>query len=582
MSKATIRFETALEFLEGEDKDLSQALLWLKKTFDVVESPDEVFEMAKQLEATSSVDPEFKEKFDSLAGEMHREALRKMLADGEYDKAERYALSVGGMDPEIMVSLADHYAEGEAEEKTIEDAIPWYRKAAEQGECRAQAILAEMFFEGKRTRPNYEEAMKWASKAVEGWATEDLCLMLGKCYADGLGVDRDVLKAISFYEKALQHESWCNSREARDAVQRLVAEIPVEVLYDMVKFGPDASETDKRECRKVYIAAKDGSPEAEYEMGKILMGGMHGILIDKTEGFNWYLQAAEHGLRAAQSVVARFYSIGLQDVVSSDSEKSFRWRWAAAMQGDPEAMECLADCFFVGSGVVADKEEARAWLLRAAQCGNERALRRLREVMEEDDILSAQKALGCPGTCHDADEDDKAKFREWWQKANDGDADAQSALGWAFVCGEFGAMMNEPYGVDWLKKAVAQGNAEAFDRLGECYSYGWGVEKDSAKAMELYLTGVDKGNVECVDSLANLFEALYEKDEVGKEDQSKVLLSLKRLAESDCSLACYYLGRFYENGLGVDRDIEKAKELYQKAADAGDEDAKDALESLEK
>lgn len=46
------------------------------------------------------------------------------------------------------------------------------------------------------------------------------------------------------------------------------------------------------------------------------------------------------------------------------------------------------------------------------------------------------------------------------------------------------------------------------------------------------------------------------------------------LAKADNSQAEFWLGRMYENGLGVDRNVQKAVGYYRKAANAGWEDAK--------
>ena len=66
-----------------------------------------------------------------------------------------------------------------------------------------------------------------------------------------------------------------------------------------------------------------------------------------------------------------------------------------------------------------------------------------------------------------------------------------------------------------------------------------------------------------------------------EQDYNKALELFKKATECDCARANYHIGRFYENGLGVDADIETAKEWYQKAADNGDEDAKAALSRLD-
>gem|GEM_PF-4923893 len=43
----------------------------------------------------------------------------------------------------------------------------------------------------------------------------------------------------------------------------------------------------------------------------------------------------------------------------------------------------------------------------------------------------------------------------------------------------------------------------------------------------------------------------------------------------------YELARLYEAGLGVEKNLDTARELYRRAADAGDEEARLALARLE-
>ena len=55
---------------------------------------------------------------------------------------------------------------------------------------------------------------------------------------------------------------------------------------------------------------------------------------------------------------------------------------------------------------------------------------------------------------------------------------------------------------------------------------------------------------------------------------------LKLAAEHGSEVAQYCLGLMYEEGEGVENDIELAVEWYRKAANKGNEDAKVALERL--
>jgi TPR repeat protein len=51
------------------------------------------------------------------------------------------------------------YAEGAGVPRNYDEAMKWYRKAAEQGEAFAQSNLGFMYENGKGVPQNYDEAM---------------------------------------------------------------------------------------------------------------------------------------------------------------------------------------------------------------------------------------------------------------------------------------------------------------------------------------------------------------------------------------------------------------------------------------
>lgn len=89
--------------------------------------------------------------------------------------------------------------------------------------------------------------------------------------------------------------------------------------------------------------------------------------------------------------------------------------------------------------------------------------------------------------------------------------------------------------------AVDQGNATAQWPLGQCYELGDGVEIDASKALELYTLAAKQGN---------------------------------RIGQ-------FCVGHSYEEGVGVMKDWGKAVEFYELAAAQGDKEADEALERLE-
>ena len=88
---------------------------------------------------------------------------------------------------------------------------------------------------------------------------------------------------------------------------------------------------------------------------------------------------------------------------------------------------------------------------------------------------------------------DKELFEVAEAKAETGDADAQSTLGWMYLKGE-GVEKDGKEAFKWYQKAADQGNAHAQSNLGWMYLYGEGVAEDKKEALKWYRKAADQGN----------------------------------------------------------------------------------------
>jgi hypothetical protein len=105
-------------------------------------------------------------------------------------------------DVAAMRNIGHLYRWGQGVEKDINQAIHWYRMAAEKGFSRAQANLAAIYLQGDEGIPvNYEEAHKWfAAAAVQNLAVAQY--NLGLMYELGLGVEKNDARALGWYNLA--------------------------------------------------------------------------------------------------------------------------------------------------------------------------------------------------------------------------------------------------------------------------------------------------------------------------------------------------------------------------------------------
>ncbi|MFA6163354.1 MAG: hypothetical protein WC685_08000 [Methylobacter sp.] len=105
-------------------------------------------------------------------------------------------------DPEIWVDLGWMYFDGRGVEQSYEQAVFWYRKAAEQGNTNAQFKLGNAYLDGWVEHDD-ELAAFWFRKAAEK-CNASAQYNLGCMYGVGEGVEQDNEQAAFWYRKAAE------------------------------------------------------------------------------------------------------------------------------------------------------------------------------------------------------------------------------------------------------------------------------------------------------------------------------------------------------------------------------------------
>ena len=211
-----------------------------------------------------------------------------------------------------------HAQQSDADRKTFEN-----RKAkAEQGDARFQCALGEIYDFGLYgVTKNSEEAVKWYRMAAEqnfAQAQYDL----GSCYSTGQGIAKDDTEAVKCYRKA--------------ADQNLAqAQYNLGVCYhDGVGVMQDYAQAVEW-FRK---AANRGLADAQYNLGLCYDQGQ-GVPQNYAEAVKLYHKAAEQGFVFAQSSLGAKYGTG--EGVPKDYREAYKWRLLAAAQGDKSAKQAV-------------------------------------------------------------------------------------------------------------------------------------------------------------------------------------------------------------------------------------------------
>ncbi|CAB4398649.1 unnamed protein product [Rhizophagus irregularis] len=164
---------------------------------------------------------------------------------------------------------------------------------------------------------------------------------------------------------------------------------------------------------------------------------------------NWYEMAAENGDRIAQ------YNLG----VEKDSKEAFYWYQKAAENGNMFAQYNLGLSYQYGEGVEKNAIQSEPENVRSAEKDLEKAIDQHQKSTENENEIE-QLSLN-----NNDIEKNKIKEFERFKKSAEQDKDLIKA-------------------VYWYQKAAENGNKSAQHKLGQCYQYGNGIEKDDIKAFE--------------------------------------------------------------------------------------------------
>jgi TPR repeat protein len=190
---------------------------------------------------------------------------------------------------------------------------------------------------------DYLRAYKeWKAGAEAGQAEAQFDL--GVLYAQGLGVQRDLNQAASWYRKSADQ----GNAEAQFALGQMYARgwgVPRDTA-DAIRWFQLSNSVDS-----------DGPPTDWLSVEG------YGIEKDPQQAAYWYQQAANSGHAEAQYFLGLFYAKG--QGVKRDEEQAARWMSASASQGYAPALSELGKRFAAGNGVAQDDKRAYFWLTLA-------------------------------------------------------------------------------------------------------------------------------------------------------------------------------------------------------------------------
>lgn len=324
---------------------------------------------------------------------------------------------------------------GDGVAQDYQQAVAWYRKAAELGYAAAQYKLGRLYLLGRGVMKNRQQAIDCFRNAAElGDASSQY--ILGMHYSIGCGVEWDKEQAEAWYRKAAEQghaAAQCSLGVMYDSGQKQRERERGEItsLCQLTVGGRD----DQQAVAWYRKAAELGYAAAQCNLGVMYTKG-RGVAQDYQQAIDWYRKAAEQGYLEADCELAAMYIFG--NGVDRDIEKGLDMLREAAEKGYVQAYFAL-EVFYC---IYGDKEQRNCWLLKAAELGNA-----------------------------------EAHYRLGLYSLGDGDY-----YGWIDWEGPERVGQDYQLAVTWFRKAAELGHAGAQVKISRMYETGKGVVQDYLQA----------------------------------------------------------------------------------------------------
>jgi len=252
----------------------------------------------------------------------------------------RQAAEAGAPDAQFQMGM--DYSQGTHGMKHDEnEAREWFRKAAAQGNVRAQGMLDHLKpSESDMSQDAVQTAESFRKNAEQGNANAQY--RLGLCYSRGKGVPQSYEQAAAWYLLA------ANQNDAE-------ALLDLGLLYSD---GLGVPKDTKKALDLFRRSAELGKSDAQYRVGLAYDMGQ-GVEKNEEEAIKWYRKSAEQGFTGAQ------FNLAMR--LSNQPAEMYFWLSLAApkLQGEPLAMAIkirdLAAGLLKPSGRAEADERVKKW-----------------------------------------------------------------------------------------------------------------------------------------------------------------------------------------------------------------------------
>lgn len=285
------------------------------------------------------------------------------------------------------------------------------------------------------------------------------------------------------------------------------------------------------------------------------------------DALNAYQKAASLRHNLALVNIGGLYEDGRG--VPQSYQESMNYYLKASTNGSPLAAHYIGTLIENGLGVVKDESKAFTWYLRAAQLGVDLGSFRVAQALDNGELGQKQ---------------DKALAFQWYvDAARRGHLNAHWYVSYALRTGT-GVATDKENAFKWAERGASLGSSASLNDLGlyflaEVDQFKLeSIKPNGRRAYEYFIQGAQRGSEWANYSLILCY--LGDSDCGVNKNFSEASRLIDAISKPLPGESMRLRGYTYLKGLGVEKDIDKARQWYTKAAEAGDSLAKQVLADL--
>lgn len=337
-----------------------------------------------------------------------------------------------------------------------------------------------------------------------------------------------------------------------------------------------------------------GYAYASIQMSDMYLQGL-GVRKSKKKAFRNMEEAVHANDVSALHRLGDFYRLGIG--CKKSEIQAQKYYQLSADNNMAEGMYCLGMLFLEAKTIKKDYENGFFWLDKAAQLGNEPAIIQLKALyqnkhpyLRKKSLMYLQEMAFYYNELHaklnhveslievadiyfEGNEIVKINYEKAYEyyrrlKALD-ETKGYTGIGLMKLYGR-GLDVDYKEAKAFLEIASTRNDLTAMNALGEIYRLGFGVDVNYQRAKDYYFEAA-KGNE--TNALINMGLLNY-RNQIHGANPKLAFQYMSNAANKGNELAYYWLGIFYDKGVGVEKDFKKAEAAFKKAIEANHYGAK--------